>query len=62
VRRLETIVAELGSDAKPLSDAVLLFEEGMGCLRSASAQLADIEAKVKVLIEQADGTIVERDL
>ena len=62
VRRLEAIVSELGNDAKPLSDAVSLFEEGMVCLRHASAQLAEIDAKVKVLIEQADGGIAERDL
>jgi exodeoxyribonuclease VII small subunit len=62
VRRLEAIVAELGNDAKPLSEAVVLFEEGLACLRNAEAQLADIDAKVKVLVEGTDGSVQARDL
>ena len=62
VRRLEAIVAELGNDAKPLSEAVLLFQEGVGCLRNASTQLCEIEAQVKVLVEESDGVLGERDL
>lgn len=54
VCRLESIVSELGNDAKPLSDAVALFEEGMLCLRHATQQLATIEAKVKLLGEESD--------
>ena len=62
VRRLEAIVAELGNDVKPLSEAVVLFEEGLGCVRNAEAQLAAIDAKVKVLAEGKGGLLHERDL
>jgi exodeoxyribonuclease VII small subunit len=61
IRRLEAIVAELGNDAKPLADAVALFEEGVGCLRHASAQLSNIEAKIQLVVEDSDGVLAVRD-
>jgi exodeoxyribonuclease VII small subunit len=55
VRRIETIVAELSNDARPLSDAVVLFEEAIECLRIASDQLAIVEQKVTLLVDGAEG-------
>jgi exodeoxyribonuclease VII small subunit len=62
ISRVEVIVATLGNDAKPLSDAVSLFEEAVDCLRDASSQLSAVEAKVKILVEESSGVLSERDL
>ncbi|MFL5576129.1 MAG: exodeoxyribonuclease VII small subunit [Gemmatimonadaceae bacterium] len=53
--RLETIVAELDGDSLDLDSALALFEEGVERLRAASAELARAEARVKLLVERADG-------
>lgn len=53
VARVEAIIGDLGNDAKPLSNAIALFEEAVGRLRDASDQLTAVEAKVKVLIDAA---------
>lgn len=62
IRRVELIVNDLVNDAKPLSDAVALFEEAMTCLRDASTQLHGIETKVKMLVEESNGALAERML
>ncbi len=54
--RLEAIVAELDSEDVELAQALKLFEEGVECLRKASADLAQAEARVKSLVERADGS------
>jgi len=54
--RIEAIVAELGRDDVALDRALALFEEGVERLRSASKALERAEARVRVLIERADGT------
>ena len=56
VRRLQEIVGALEGDKLPLADALALFEEGVGRLRDAAGALAEAEARVARLIEQADGT------
>ena len=54
--RLEEIVEELDGDDVALDRALLLFEEGIAHLRSATTELERLEEKVKVLSEEADGT------
>lgn len=54
--RLEAIVAELEGEDVELAQALTLFEEGVECLRKASADLAQAEAQVKSLVERADGS------
>jgi exonuclease VII small subunit len=39
-----------------------LFEEGIAHLKHASSELARAEAKVKVLTQKADGSLVLEDL
>ena len=56
LRRLEEIVGELESDQIDLERALALFEEGVTCLRSATEELGKVEARVKRLVERADGT------
>lgn len=54
--RLEEIVAELEGGELELERALALFEEGIEQLRTASAELTRAEARVQLLVEQADGT------
>ncbi len=60
--RLEAIVAELDQDDVPLDRALMLFEEGIGHLRSASAELHRAEGALKALVEKADGTLDALDV
>jgi exodeoxyribonuclease VII small subunit len=60
--RLEEIVSRLDADQMELGDALALFEEGVGHLREAAGTLADTEARVKRLIELADGAFELEDL
>ena len=53
--RLEEIVARLDEERMELGDALALFEEGIGHLRTAASTLSDAEARVKRLTELADG-------
>lgn len=62
VRRLEEIVAGLEREDLPLDEALRLFEEGVECLREASAQLNSVEAKVQRLVERGDGSFDVSDL
>ena len=50
LRRLETIVSALDSDALELEQALALFEEGVGHVRKAQEMLAQAELKVEELI------------
>lgn len=56
LQRLEDIVAELEREDLPLERALQLFEEGVGCLREASRELAHAESQVQRLVESDDGT------
>ena len=53
--RLEEIVAALESERLDLSDALVLFEEGVACLREAAGTLSEAEARVQKLTELAGG-------
>ena len=54
--RLEEIVGELQRQDVELANALALFEEGIECLRSATADLSAAQATVNRLVERADGT------
>ena len=62
VRRLDEIVAGLEREDLPLDEALRLFEEGVECLREASAQLNAVEAQVQRLVERGDGSFDVSDL
>ena len=62
LRRLEEIVGELESEQMDLERALALFEEGVACLRTATEELAKVEARVQRLVERADGTFEVTDL
>jgi exodeoxyribonuclease VII small subunit len=62
LQRLEEIVAALEGDTLDLARALTLFEEGIGCLRDATAELTKAEAQVRRLVEKDDGTFEVTDL
>lgn len=62
LRRLEEVVHELEGDDVPLERALALFEEGIGCLKAATEDLSKVEARVRRLVEKADGSFEVADL
>jgi len=62
LRRLEEIVRRLEAEDADLDVALALFEEGVVRLRAARERLAEAEARVKQVVEQADGTLGLVDL
>lgn len=62
LRRLEEIVRELESDETDLDRSLALFEEGITRLRAARALLAESEAKVQRVLEDASGNLSTTDL
>lgn len=62
VQRLEEIVQQLESRDVSLDKGLKLFEEGITCLREASAELTRVEAAVQVLKQHADGVLETTDL
>lgn len=62
LHRLEQIVTELESEQIDLERALALFEEGVASLRAATEELGKIEARVKRLVERADGTFEVIDI
>jgi exodeoxyribonuclease VII small subunit len=61
LRRLESIVDQLDNDSLALDASLVLFEEGVELLRLASEELNTAEARVTMLVEQADGVIETKD-
>jgi exodeoxyribonuclease VII small subunit len=53
--RLEEIVEALEAEQVDLAQALVLFEEGVQCLREAAGTLSEAEARVARLTELADG-------
>jgi len=62
LRRLEEIVRRLEAEDADLDAALVLFEEGVTRLRAARERLSEAEAKVKKVVEQADGSLGLVDL
>ncbi len=59
--RLEDIVRELERQDLSLEQALRLFEEGVGHLRSAGTALQAVDAQVQLLVEAADGSFSVED-
>ena len=59
--RLEEIVKKMERGDVPLDQALALFEEGTGLIRSCSNMLDEAELKVVRLMKGADGEPVEAD-
>ncbi len=54
--RLEEIVRDLERSDLDLDQALRLFEEGIGHLRTAGESLKAVDARVQQLVEAADGS------
>lgn len=61
INRLEEIVEALDGDELELARALELFQEGIEQLRLAGVELERVDAQVRRLVEQADGTFVLLD-
>ena len=57
--RLEEIVRKMEKGDVPLEEALKLFEEGTGLIRSCTTLLDEAELKVVKLMKGADGAPVE---
>ncbi len=57
LRRLEEIVRSLEADDTDLDRALQLFEEGVSRLRAARDRLAEAEARVQKVLEDAAGQL-----
>ena len=57
MERLEEIVRSLESNDVDLDQALQLFEEGVGRLKTARRLLSESEITVKQVLEEADGTL-----
>ena len=53
--RLEQIASSLDRDDLSLAESLKFFEEGIGLLKSASAEVAKAEGQVRTLVEKAEG-------
>lgn len=56
LERLEAIVGELQQDGVDLDSALRLFEEGVRRLRAVTGRLVSVEERVKLLLEDEDGS------
>ncbi len=57
IERLEDIVRALESGDAELENALKLYEEGIGLVRSCTEQLEKAEQKIKAVQLQGDGTV-----
>ncbi len=62
LQRLEQIVGELEGEGVELARALELFQEGVECLRGATAELSRVEAEVQRLVEREDGSFDLEDV
>lgn len=62
VKRLDAIVAKLESGDVPLEQALKLFQEGTGLVRSCSKLLDEAELEVVKLTKGEDGAPVETEM
>lgn len=62
VKRLDAIVAKLESGDVPLEQALKLFQEGTGLVRSCTRLLDEAELEVVKLTRGSDGEPVETEL
>lgn len=60
LEQLERIVHEMESGSLPLDTALKKFEEGIKLSRFCSQKLEETERKINLLIENQDGTLIEK--
>lgn len=60
LERLEAIVEEMESGQLSLENALKKFEEGVKLSQLCTQKLNETEKKISLLMEQGDGTVVEK--
>ncbi len=60
LERLESIVQEMESGELSLENALKKFEEGVKLSHFCTQKLNETEKKITLLMEQSDGTVVEK--
>ena len=53
LKRLEELNEKIDEGNLPLEEAVALFEEGIGLARGLEKELAKVERKIEILVENA---------
>lgn len=61
LQRLDELAAMLENGKAPLDESLKIFEEGVKLVRECKKQLDEAEQKVKLLVENRDGTVDEKD-
>lgn len=59
---LEQIVRGLESGQQKLEDAINAYERGAALRRHCEAKLAEAEARVAAIVQQADGSVTTRPM
>lgn len=62
LEELEKVVGELEEGGLPLDDALKRFEKGIKLSRQCAERLEAAEQRVKMLLEDSEGGIVEKPL
>ena len=62
LKRLEEIATALENGNAQLETSLSLFEEGVGLIKECNAKLDAAEQKVKLLVNNGNGTYDEQDL
>jgi len=62
IRKLETIVDELEKGEFSLEASLKKFEEGLKLGRECREFLDSAEARIRVLVEDKDGNLVEKEV
>ena len=59
--RLDEIVSALENGSSRLEESLALFEEGVTLIRACNERLEQAEQKVKILVNNGNGSYDERD-
>ncbi len=61
LERLEAIVEQLESEDLGLDASLALFEEGIGLSRLCREKLSEVERRVEIVLQEADGEYSTRE-
>lgn len=58
---LEKVIAKLESNETQLDEALKLYEKGIALIRVCTERLDNAEQKIKILKQENDGSMTEKD-
>ena len=62
ISELGEIVKKLENGGTPLNEAMQLFEKGVEYTKECNKMLDEAEQKVKILLKNADGSVLAEDM